>query len=56
MLNRKFPRILIITEAKMLIFLCKRSGFVHHELGDFVKMTHADENIIKTQKNSGLAN
>jgi len=31
---------LIITEAKNAhFFVCKRSGFVHQELRDFVKMT-----------------
>jgi len=38
--NRKFPPILIITEAKNVhFFACKRSGFVHQELRDFVKVT-----------------
>jgi len=38
--NRKFPPILIITEAKNAhFFLCKPIGFVHQELRDFVKMT-----------------
>jgi len=38
--NRKFAPILIITETKnAYFFVCKRTGFVHHELRDFVKMT-----------------
>jgi len=38
--NRKFPPILTITEAKIPhFFVCKRTGFVHQELGDFVKIT-----------------
>jgi len=38
--NRKFPPILIIAEAKNAhFFVCKRTGFVHQELRDFVKMT-----------------
>jgi len=38
--NRKFPPILIITEAKnAYFFVYKRTGFVHQELRDFVKMT-----------------
>jgi len=38
--NRKFPPIWIITEAKnAYFFVCKRTGFVHQELRDFVKMT-----------------
>jgi len=36
--NRKFPPILIITEAKNPhFFVCKRTGFVLQELRDFVK-------------------
>jgi len=39
-LNRKFPPILIITEAKnVYFFVCKRTGFFHQELRDFVKIT-----------------
>jgi len=39
-LNRKFPPILIIIEAKNAhFFVCKRTGFVYQELRDFVKMT-----------------
>ena len=38
--NRKFPPILIITQAKNAhFFVCKRTGFVRQELRDFVKMT-----------------
>jgi len=38
--NRKFLPVLIITEAKSAhFFVCKRTGFVHEELRDFVKMT-----------------
>jgi len=38
--NRTFPPILIITEAKSAhFFVCKRTGFVHQELRDFVNMT-----------------
>ena len=37
--NRNLPSILIITEAKNpYFFVCKRTGFVHQELRDFVKM------------------
>ena len=38
--NRKFALILIITEAKNAhFFKCKRTGFVHPRLRDFVKIT-----------------
>ena len=38
--NRKFPPVLIITEAKNdHFFVCKRTGFVHQELRYFEKMT-----------------
>jgi len=38
--NRKFGQILIITEAKNAqFFVWKRTGFVHQDLNDFVKMT-----------------
>jgi len=38
--NRKYTPVLIITEAKNAhFFVCKRTGFVHEELKDFVKMT-----------------
>jgi len=38
--NKIFAPILIITEAKYAHFsVCKRIGFVHQELKDFVKMT-----------------
>ena len=38
--SRKFPPILVITEAKNpYFFVWKRTGFVHQELRDFVKMT-----------------
>jgi len=38
--NIKFAPILIITEAKNAhFFVCKRTGFVHQRLRDFVKMT-----------------
>jgi len=38
--NRKFAPILIIIEAKNAhFFVCKRTGFVHQELKDIVKMT-----------------
>jgi len=38
--SRKFPPILIITEAKnAYFFVCKPTGFVHQELRDFVKRT-----------------
>ena len=38
--NRKFPPILIITEAKnAYFFVCKRTGFAHQKLRDFVKLT-----------------
>jgi len=37
--SRKFPPILIITEAKIAyFFVCKRTGFVHEELRYFVRM------------------
>jgi len=40
MQNRKFPPIVINTEVKSAhLFVCKRSGFAHQELRDFVKMT-----------------
>ena len=36
--NKKVPTILIITEAKYVhFFVCKRTGFVHQRLKDFVK-------------------
>jgi len=38
--NRKFPPILIITEAKNgYLFVCTRTGYVHQELRDFAKRT-----------------
>jgi len=45
--NRKFALILIITEAKNAhFFVCKRTGFVHKGLSDFVKLFWLESRVI----------